>query len=33
MYTTGMDLDFRFGLAEATVGLVYKCKLQIATLH
>ncbi len=30
---TGMDLDFRVGLAEATVGLAYKCKLQIAMLH
>ncbi len=28
-----MDLDFRVGLAEDTVGLAYKCKLQIATLH
>ncbi len=28
-----MDLDFRGGLAEATVGLAYKCKLLIATLH
>ncbi len=24
-----MDLDFRVGLAEATVGLAYECKLQI----
>ncbi len=27
-----MDLDFRVGLAEATVGVAYKCKLQIAVL-
>ncbi len=31
--TTGMDLDFRVGIAEATVGLAYKCKLLMATLH
>ncbi len=29
--TTGMDLDFRGGIAEATVGLAYKCKLLMAT--
>ncbi len=28
-----MDLDFRVGIAEATVGLAYKCKLLMATLH
>ncbi len=29
-----MDLDLnRVGLAEATVGLAYKCKLLIAMLH